>query len=294
MPDRIVNVAMVLLVAVGFGCSSSHGALEAEPEPEPELPMIDHSPVLLAQMVPAKIRQPLVFPAPPVCSPGMVLVEGNFCPKVEQTCKRYLDPPGRYEQFRCAEYGPPRCLSRNRVFMRFCIDIDEYTAADESLPQNFMSFTHAERLCAEQHKRVCLESEWNFACEGEEMRPYPYGFQRDSSACNADQRDIVGDDGKLKDLRVPSDSFPRCTSPFGVRNMAGNLEEFVAIDASRPRRPAMKGAYWQPSRNHCRAAQTAHDRYYNGMETGFRCCAEAQQLPEKQRARPFKGAALAL
>jgi hypothetical protein len=79
----------------------------------------------------------------------------------------------------------------------------------------------------------------------------------------------------LKDLRAPSDAYPRCTSPFGVRNLAGNLEEFVALDGPGRARPAMKGAYWQPSRNFCRAAQTAHDEYYNGIETGFRCCADS-------------------
>jgi hypothetical protein len=60
-----------------------------------------------------------------------------------------------------------------------------------------------------------------------------------------------------------------------VRNLAGNLEEFVALDGPGRARPAMKGAYWQPSRNFCRAAQTAHDEYYNGIETGFRCCADS-------------------
>jgi formylglycine-generating enzyme required for sulfatase activity len=155
------------------------------------------------------------------------------------------------------------------------MDRDEYTTPGHTLPENFKSFTHAERICGAQNKRVCRESEWNFACEGEEMRPYPYGFKRDSSACNADHFDVVGLDGKLRDLRAPSDAHPQCDSPFGIRNMSGNLEEFVAIDGSKPVRPAMKGAYWQPSRNFCRAAQTAHDRYYNGMETGFRCCADA-------------------
>jgi hypothetical protein len=58
--------------------------------------------------------------------------------------------------------------------------------------------------------------------------------------------------------------------------MTGNLEEFVTIDRSRPERPAMKGAYWQPGRNHCRAAQTAHDRFYKGTETGFRCCSDVK------------------
>jgi hypothetical protein len=64
-------------------------------------------------------------------------------------------------------------------------------------------------------------------------------------------------------------------SPFGVFDLAGNLEEFVTIDGSSPPRPAMKGAYWQPGRNFCRAAQTAHDNLYRGTETGFRCCSEA-------------------
>jgi formylglycine-generating enzyme required for sulfatase activity len=140
-----------------------------------------------------------------------------------------------------------------------------------------MSWTHAHRICSSMGKRVCQESEWNFACEGEEMRPYPYGWKRDASACNADHTDIVDGAGKLKDLRAPNEAYPRCVSPFGVRNLAGNLEEFVTMDRSKQLRPAMKGAFWQPSRNFCRAAQTAHDRYYNGTETGFRCCSEPHE-----------------
>lgn len=238
--------------------------------------MVAGAPLLLANVAAKTIARADTADPPRACPDGMVLVEGRYCPNVQHDCRRYLDPPGRFEHFRCAEYGPARCLSASRVPLRFCMDVDEYTAPGETLPANFQSYTHAQRICGSQGKRICLQSEWNFACEGEEMRPYPYGFERDSSACNADQEEILGKDGKLKDLRVPSDAYPRCTSPFGVRNMAGNLEEFVAIDGTKGApRPAMKGAYWQPSRNHCRAAQTAHDRYYNGMETGFRCCASA-------------------
>ena len=205
----------------------------------------------------------------------MVLVEGRYCPKVVHECKRYLDPPGRYHEFRCAEYEQPaRCASDERVTMRFCIDRNEYTPAGASLPANRMSFTDAKGVCAAEGKRACLESEWNFACEGEEMRPYAYGWKRDSAACHADIMDLTGADGRLKDQRIRSGSRPRCESPFGVLDMAGNLEEFVAIDGARLARPAMKGAYWQPGRNHCRARQTAHDGVYKGVETGFRCCSE--------------------
>ena len=213
------------------------------------------------------------------CGKNMVLVEGEYCPKVQLNCKKYLDPKGRYEQFRCAEYGPSECLSKERKHLRFCIDRTEFAEPGETLPANHKSFTHGEKACAAEGKRMCRESEWNFACEGEEMRPYPYGFARDASACNADRLDVVSPEGKLRDLRAPGGSFSRCKSPFGVMDMAGNLEEFVAMDVKGPPVPAMKGAYWQPSRNFCRAAQTAHDRYYNGTETGFRCCRDAESTP---------------
>ena len=217
--------------------------------------------------------------APSECPANMVLVEGEYCPRVQLNCKKYMDPKGRYEQFRCAEYGASECLSKQRRHMRFCIDRTEFTEAGETLPANHKSFTHGERECAAQGKRMCRESEWNFACEGEDMRPYPYGFARDGGACNADRMDVVSPEGKLRDLRAPGGSFARCASPFGVMDMAGNLEEFVAMDRLGPPQPAMKGAYWQPSRNFCRAAQTAHDRYYNGTETGFRCCSDAPDAP---------------
>lgn len=214
---------------------------------------------------------------PTACPAGMLLVEGEYCPDVRHECKRWLEDTGRYAYFRCEEYSGAKCLSKERVHKRFCMDRDEWVPPGESLPASHKSWTDATKTCGKMGKRVCLESEWNFACEGEEMRPYPYGWKRDPDACNADRVDIYRPDGQLRDLRVGADDNPRCVSPFGVHNLSGNLEEWTTIDASAksyPPRPAMKGAYWQPSRNHCRAAQTAHDRFYNGTETGFRCCAD--------------------
>ena len=221
----------------------------------------------------ANVARPKPAPAgADACPEGMALVEGDYCPKVRLNCKKYLDPKGRYEQFRCAEYGESTCLSKQRKHLRFCIDREEYTPPGEKLPANDQSWTQGDKVCAGLGKRMCIESEYNFACEGEEMRPYPYGFSRDSSACNADRTDLISPAGSLKDLRAPGGSYARCVSPFGVFDLAGNLEEFVTIDGSTPPRPAMKGSYWQPGRNFCRAAQTAHDERYHGTETGFRCC----------------------
>jgi sulfatase modifying factor 1 len=268
-----------LLWAAGFGLLSSCQRAEAPAQKPNDAPAAETAPRAAHddQLALASLRQGVTEPQaePSVCGENMVLVEGEYCPKVQLNCKKYLDPKGRYEQFRCAEYGPSQCLSKERRHLRFCIDRTEFAEAGESLPANHKSFTHGEKACAAEGKRMCRESEWNFACEGEEMRPYPYGFARDASACNADRLDVVSAEGKLRDLRAPGGSFARCKSPFGVMDMAGNLEEFVAMDIKGPPQPAMKGAYWQPSRNFCRAAQTAHDRYYNGTETGFRCCSDA-------------------
>jgi formylglycine-generating enzyme len=267
-------VRLNLALLIGFallGCSRATPSQPAEQRSLDEHPQAKDG-VLLANA--PRAPQPAKDKPPEACADGMVFVEGLYCPDVELHCEKYADPPGRYERFRCLQYSESTCRSKERKHLRFCIDRHEYTPPGETLPANHQSWTTADNTCRASGKRVCMESEYVFACEGEEMRPYPYGFARDSEACNADRTNILDESGKLRDLRAPSGSYSRCLSPFGVADLAGNLEEFVTIDGSRPARPAMKGAYWQPSRNFCRAAQTAHDKLYNGTETGFRCCAD--------------------
>jgi len=207
----------------------------------------------------------------------MVLVSGSYCPAPVQTCLGYLDPPGRYHEYRCREYSRPAVCSSDRAKLAFCIDRYEFTHRGDRLPAHYVSFQEASRLCRKAGKRLCFEREWNFACEGEAMLPYPYGFTRDPSICNADRTDILDATRRtVIDHRAPAGQFTKCTSPFGVHDMAGNLEELVALDEANPLRPVMKGDWWHPGRNHCRARQTFHNAAYKGVETGFRCCADAR------------------
>jgi sulfatase modifying factor 1 len=212
------------------------------------------------------------------CPAGMTLVDGDACPRVEQTCLRWLDPPGRFHEYRCAEYArPARCLAP-RVHSTFCIDRLERADPATALPLNEQSWTDAARVCGSAGERVCLESEWTFACEGEEMRPYPYGWSRNAEACNADHVDLLepGDRRRLRDEREPSGAHPACASPFGVLDMAGNVAEWVSVDGTAAGTAVVqKGNWWQPGKHACRDAQAGHDRHYKGTETGFRCCADA-------------------
>jgi formylglycine-generating enzyme len=210
-----------------------------------------------------------------VCPAGMLLVEGDYCPEVEQTCLEWMDPPGtKYAQFRCKRYKQPSVCKGERVHMRYCIDQTERTEQGTKTPKNFVSFHEATSLCASDGARVCKESEWQFACEGEAMLPYPYGFDRDETACNTDRFKDLKKNGRLVDHRAEAGSHERCTSPFGVQDLAGNMEEWVAADGGSKFgwKQVLKGSWWIPSRHACRQFQIGHTAVYGGAEVGTRCC----------------------
>ena len=207
------------------------------------------------------------------CPPEMILVEGSYCPNVRQECLRYLDPPGRYGTLRCAEFKQPATCLGERQTMRYCIDREEHTDHGETRPRVHVSWTQASVACRDRGARICLESEWQFACEGEEMRPYPYGFARDSTACNIDQTHLGRPEEGLKDLRAAVSEYPRCVSPFGVHDMTGNVDEWTERpEAAAPNRSVLHGGWWLPARNSCRAATSHHNEAYFGPQVGFRCC----------------------
>jgi hypothetical protein len=233
-----------------------------------------------AETTPAPV--PKEAEQPKACPAGMILVDGEYCPDVEQKCLEWMDPPSsRYHNFRCAHYDRSVCKSKERVHMRYCIDaterVEQGDERSDKLPRHFMSWTTSKKLCESEGGRLCRESEWQFACEGEEMRPYPYGWDRDSAACNVDIAENIGRPGRLVDHRTAVGSHEKCASPFGVQDMAGNLEEWVQADGRGKLgwKEVLKGSWWIPSRHACRQFQVGHNAVYNGAETGTRCCKDA-------------------
>jgi formylglycine-generating enzyme required for sulfatase activity len=217
----------------------------------------------------------------------MVHVEGEHCPHVVHTCLTWLDDE-TLPYARCAEYRVPSECRSERTRMSFCIDRTEYTPPEQDRPLNHQSYHLGHKLCGSQGKRLCTEEEWNFACEGEAMQPYPYGFSREPK-CNQDREDLFEENPRrqvLRDLRDPPASRAECVSPFGVFDMVGNLDEPVVRSgqgAAYPFRSALKGGWWMPGRNRCRAATTAHDEFYKGIQVGVRCCSD---LVEAVHAAP--------
>ncbi|MBK8942685.1 MAG: SUMF1/EgtB/PvdO family nonheme iron enzyme [Polyangiaceae bacterium] len=246
------------------------------------------------------------------CPEGMVRVEGDYCPDVEQTCKKHHPEYERDQERRrkaeekgqkhkstvserCLEYAAPTvCKSKDKRRLSFCIDPFEYPNEKGQLPALLISWTDAKKTCEGLGKRLCTEDEFNFACEGPEMLPYTYGFVRDPAKCSIDkpyrkrskklfrydkcmQRPACKQHLAELDQRLPTGSLPECVSPFGVYDMNGNINEWVELPGKKyPDRSGLKGGWWGPVRGRCRPTVDFHKEDDYGYEEGFRCCADTK------------------
>ena len=214
----------------------------------------------------------------------MVEVEGDYCPEVEQKCVRWLDPETKR---RCAEFeqGESTCVGRP-VHKHFCIDRYEYPNVAGVMPVVMKDWYEAKATCESEGKRLCGDSEWTLACEGEERLPYPYGYARSAEACNIDKPHIDVDEVAMADYhrrdaevarldqRSASGSHEACVSPFGAYDMTGNVDEWVVNEHGKPYKSGLKGGYWGPVRDRCRPMTIAHNGCFEFYQIGFRCCGD--------------------
>lgn len=247
------------------------------------------------------------------CAPGMVRVKGNF------RLGTGGDATGEVERVQdgaCTDWISKEFPARCRTFdkdklaedlqrlptrpLDFCMDRFEYPNVLGQNPVIVVTFHEAEAMCRKASKRICNENEWTFACEGEESRPYPYGYTRDSSACVVDRNWRPFTEGALfpretEKARLeldrlwqaePSGARNACKSPFGVYDMTGNVDEWTHSSRSTGFSSILKGGYWGPVRARCRPATRAHNEDFVAYQQGFRCCGEAQASVPAPRPTP--------
>jgi formylglycine-generating enzyme len=265
----------------------SHPALRLLPEP-----WKTDAPLLGSLAKPAASHEALPMSA--ACPVDMVEVEGDYCPYVEQKCVRWLDPVTRLQ---CAEFD--KAATTGKCSMKtdhkhFCVDRYEWPNKAGATPVTMTSWYDAKASCETSGKRLCSDTEWTLSCEGQDRRPYPYGdgYARDDQACNIDKPYILPSAGRMFDPRTSADELARldqrepsgtrnsCVSPYGVRDMVGNVDEWVVnvSQAGKPYQSGLKGGYWGPVRTRCRPMTTAHNETFRYYQIGFRCCGEAHAV----------------
>jgi formylglycine-generating enzyme required for sulfatase activity len=219
--------------------------------------------------------------AEPPCPADMVLVEGVHHEEVQRLCIRY-------EKGRCWSFQPGLVLYEpGHTPVRACVDRHEWPNEAGERPVVMAKFTEAEESCKSAGKRLCTEAEWELACEGPRMQPWPYGWAQDAEACNSvktyrpyDEQKLVSGDAAVRAAEVarlwqgePSGSRPRCVSPFGVADMVGNVEEWVVTSRPEwPYRSGLKGGFWSKAWAGCRGTNERHAPGFRFYEIGFRCC----------------------
>jgi formylglycine-generating enzyme len=283
MKRFLVSVVLAGAAAVSLATSPSQA--------KPPVPGTD-----IPSSAGAKISSTPAEAPQPACPSGMVEVEGEYCPVVEQFCVRQVDPK-HPERDRCAEFAPTgRCLGAP-VHRRFCIDRYEWPNQAGVKPVVGVDWNEAHQQCTSAGKRLCGDSEWTLACEGQERLPYPYGYTRNPEACNIDKPYIMPDDSKWAnpktrpeeitrlDQRDPSGFRESCISPYGVNDMTGNVDEWVmnekGKEKEKPYVSGLKGGYWGPVRDRCRPMTTDHNQWHTGYQIGFRCCEDVPTAPNQ-------------
>ena len=222
-------------------------------------------------------------PAKPVCPADMVLVQGTHHEQIQRLCRDY-------RKSKCWSFLPGlSLLEPRRTTINVCMDRYEWPNKKGALPHVMMRFTEAEQSCASLGKRLCSEFEWEKACEGEQNKPWPYGWRQTKGKCNSDKRYRAIDEDKInsasrtvREREVqrlwqgrPSGSFPECRSDDGVFDLVGNVEEWVATSRPEwPHRSSLKGGFWSKQWTGCRGTNDSHSPQFRFYEIGFRCCAD--------------------
>lgn len=218
------------------------------------------------------------------CPNDMVEIEGTFCPFLDQRCVRWATP----KKLRCAEFAKSGPCQTATARKHFCVDRYEFPNRFGERPVVMKTWYAAKAACEGLGKRLCTESEWTLACEGDERFPYPYGHVRDDKACNIDHEHIPVDEKALRDPArrdaevaklwqgEPSGSREGCVSPYGVHDMTGNVDEWVVRESGKPHNSALKGGYWGFVRGMCRPVTMGHEETFYYYQVGFRCCRDTR------------------
>jgi hypothetical protein len=223
-----------------------------------------------------------------VCPSDMVMIGRNYCIDVYEASLMQVTKDGAEKPWPYFDLVPDgvvvRAVSSAGVF-----------------PQGYISGHQAATACQQSGKRLCKPDEWKNACMGPKKTIFPYGNARQIGRCNDNGRSSMhffnaklddkpenswmwGFGGNMIDPRLNqlegtltrSGERTGCTNEYGVFDMVGNLHEWV----DDPEGTFQGGYYLDTHLNGdgCYYRTTAHPMSHLDYSTGFRCCADVDDL----------------
>lgn len=173
----------------------------------------------------------------------------------------------------------------------FRIDKYEYPNREGQYPQRGVTFAEAERLCAEEGKRLCTAAEWRRACYGAgRANRYGYANHLVPNICRVEIDLPAGHTSLINAGEDPAErpqeggvtasgSYWDCKTPEGVHDLVGNLEEWV-LDDPAAGGAGLEGGAWYTrkawadcSGRYSRQPDYRLDPTQPVASAGFRCCA---------------------
>lgn len=121
--------------------------------------------------------------------------------------------------------GQPCALtSQEQEFSNILYDGTTYSVRNDPLyadyPATYVTWWGAAAYCEALGRRLPTEAEWEHAARGQDSTIYPWGYAFDP------QKAMSALDAAPGPVSVYS--YPNGTSPYGIFNMAGNVEEWVS------------------------------------------------------------------